>query len=326
ENCIAEMRYKRDKAGCAYIFRRDNASWVEQAKLAASDGAEDDRFGTSVHISGNYAIVGSCRDDDKGALSGSAYIYHNDGTSWTEQAKLTADDGKASSYFGLSVYISEDYAIVGATMAGGGGTIYVFTRDGFSWDQVSKQKASDGLPGDMFGCSIAASDDYVIVGANQSDNEAFDSGSAYIYQCADLLLPKVSVQPSGAAIATFGSAKNRYDIAQAIAGPSAEAVQSMPINFSLLQNYPNPFNPETWIPYQLGRDSDVAIKIHTPSGQLVRTLKLGDRSAGLYTEKTEAAHWDGTNDSGEPVAAGVYFYTIQTDDNYAATKKMVVVR
>jgi flagellar hook assembly protein FlgD len=76
----------------------------------------------------------------------------------------------------------------------------------------------------------------------------------------------------------------------------------------------------------LVRDTDVAIKIHTPSGQLVRTLELGDKLAGLYTERTKAAHWDGTNESGEAVASGVYFYTIQTDDDYTATKKMVIAR
>jgi hypothetical protein len=94
----------------------------------------------------------------------------------------------------------------------------------------------------------------------------------------------------------------------------------------LLQNYPNPFNPETWIPYQLAKNSSVAIKIYTSSGQLVRTLELGDKRAGLYAYKTDAAYWDGTNESGEPVASGVYFYTIQTDDNYTATKKMVMAR
>ena len=94
----------------------------------------------------------------------------------------------------------------------------------------------------------------------------------------------------------------------------------------LYQNYPNPFNPETWIPYQLGKDSSVVIRIHTPPGQLVRTLELGEKPAGLYTEKTKAAHWDGTNEAGEPAASGIYFYTIQTADDYTATKKMVIAR
>ena len=97
-------------------------------------------------------------------------------------------------------------------------------------------------------------------------------------------------------------------------------------NNKLYQNYPNPFNPETWIPYQLGGDSNVFIRIHTPSGQLVRTLELGDKSADLYADRTMAAHWDGNNESGEAVASGVYFYTIQTGEGYTSTKKMVVAR
>lgn len=93
----------------------------------------------------------------------------------------------------------------------------------------------------------------------------------------------------------------------------------------LLQNFPNPFNPETWMPYRLSEDSSVVIKIHTSSGQLVQTLELGHKPAGLYTEKTNAAYWDGTNEEGKQVASGVYFYTIQAGD-FTATKKMVVAK
>ena len=69
--------------------------WLEQAKLLASDGAVEDDFGYSVSISGDYAIVGAWGDDDNGVLSGSAYIFKRDDTSWTEQAKLLASDGAA---------------------------------------------------------------------------------------------------------------------------------------------------------------------------------------------------------------------------------------
>jgi flagellar hook assembly protein FlgD len=97
------------------------------------------------------------------------------------------------------------------------------------------------------------------------------------------------------------------------------------MSFHLGQNYPNSFNPETWIPYGLGEDADVSIKIHSASGQLVRTLSLGHKPAGYYSNKSEAAHWDGTNDNREPVASGVYFYTIQAGD-YAATRKMLMMK
>ncbi len=91
----------------------------------------------------------------------------------------------------------------------------------------------------------------------------------------------------------------------------------------LLPNYPNPFNPETWIPYQLSESSAVSIEIYSSEGQLIRTLDIGERSAGLYQIKGQAAYWDGKNDIGEPVASGVYFYTLSAGQ-YSATRKMLI--
>jgi hypothetical protein len=94
---------------------------------------------------------------------------------------------------------------------------------------------------------------------------------------------------------------------------------------ALLQNYPNPFNPETWIPYQLKEDSIVTVKIHSVKGELIRELRLGYKSAGLYMNQSRTAYWDGKNEAGEYVSSGVYFYTIQTD-KFSATKKMIICR
>ena len=91
----------------------------------------------------------------------------------------------------------------------------------------------------------------------------------------------------------------------------------------LAQNFPNPFNPETWMPFQLGETSFVAIQIHGASGRLVRTIDLGMKPAGFYMTQSTAAYWDGRNSSGEHVASGVYFYTLETDD-FAATRKMLI--
>ena len=97
------------------------------------------------------------------------------------------------------------------------------------------------------------------------------------------------------------------------------------MSFYLGQNYPNSFNPDTWIPYRLGEDADVTIKIHSASGQLVRTLNLGHKPAGFYSNRSEAAHWDGANESRESIASGVYFYTIQAGA-FTATRKMLMVK
>ena len=97
----------------------------------------------------------------------------------------------------------------------------------------------------------------------------------------------------------------------------------VPKQTALLANYPNPFNPETWIPYRLSEASDVTVTIYSMSGSPVRTLALGHRSAGLYQHKSRAAYWDGRNEFGEPVASGLYFYTLTAGD-FTATRKMLI--
>jgi len=99
----------------------------------------------------------------------------------------------------------------------------------------------------------------------------------------------------------------------------------VPHKNALLQNYPNPFNPETWIPFQLAQDGNVTISIYNVSGQLVRTLNLGYREAGLYLSKGLAAYWDGRTEMEEQTASGIYFYTIRVGD-FRATRRMVIIR
>ena len=97
----------------------------------------------------------------------------------------------------------------------------------------------------------------------------------------------------------------------------------VPENTVLLHNYPNPFNPETWIPYQLAKSADVTLTIYATDGKVVRTLILGHQSAGTYQSKSRAAYWDGRNQTGEPVASGVYFYTL-TAEGFTATRKLLI--
>ena len=93
----------------------------------------------------------------------------------------------------------------------------------------------------------------------------------------------------------------------------------------LAQNFPNPFNPETWIPYQLSKATEVKIDIYDISGHLVRSLNLGWQPLGSYMTPSSAAYWDGKNAVGERVASGIYFYTLQTSD-FAATRRMVILK
>ena len=97
----------------------------------------------------------------------------------------------------------------------------------------------------------------------------------------------------------------------------------VPENTALLHNYPNPFNPETWIPYQLSEPGDVRLTIYDIQGRVVRALDLGHQPAGVYRIRSRAAYWDGRNAVGEPVASGLYFYTLTAGD-FFATRKMLI--
>ena len=112
--------------------------------------------------------------------------------------------------------------------------------------------------------------------------------------------------------------------ASVLSSPAAPSVNlEDSVKNALLANYPNPFNPETWIPYQLSKASDVRVLIYSVNGALVRTLALGHQSAGTYRSRSRAAYWDGRNDFGERVASGVYFYTFTAGD-FRATRKMLI--
>ena len=179
-------RHNNGYSGSAYIFHYNGTSWVEQQKLNASDSAGGDFFGNSVSIAGDYALIGSYRDDDNGYDSGSAYIYYYDGISWIEQQKLNASDGDDDDRFGNSVSISGDYALVGVSHGYNissilTGSAYIFHYDGTSWAEQQKLNPSDGQHADWFGTSVSIAGDYALIGAVNDDDNGDDSGSAYLY-------------------------------------------------------------------------------------------------------------------------------------------------
>jgi hypothetical protein len=94
----------------------------------------------------------------------------------------------------------------------------------------------------------------------------------------------------------------------------------VPSAFELSQNYPNPFNPITAIRYSLHRPSQVSITVFNVLGQEVKTLENGIQAAGTY-ETT----WDGTNQTGQEVASGIYFYRIKAGEN-VETRKMLLLK
>lgn len=165
-------------SGSAYIFVRSGSSWSQQAKLTASDAAAGDTFGWSVAIHGDYAVVGASTDDDAGASSGSAYVFVRSGTSWSQQAKLTASDAASDDRFGWSVDIQGDSVVVGTLNAN---AAYVFVRSGTSWSEEAILTAASSSSGDRFGYSVSIFDEHVVVGAERSDIMSFDAGAAFVF-------------------------------------------------------------------------------------------------------------------------------------------------
>jgi len=169
--------------GSAYVFLRNGTAWSQQAKLTASDSAASDQFGYSVAISGDTVLSGAYLDDTEAGIdAGSAYVFQRTGTTWSQQAKLTAGDGAANDQFGTSVGISGDTAVVGVpnddTAAGSDtGSAYVFVRSGIVWTRQAKLTASDARVADHFGSAVAVSGDSVVVGAPYNNT----TGSMYVF-------------------------------------------------------------------------------------------------------------------------------------------------
>ena len=173
--------------GAAYIFVHSGKKWVQQAKLTASDAAENDQMGGRVAISGDTAILGAIRNDDptNGIDTGAAYVFVRSGNQWSQQAKLTASDAAEEDSLGWSIAISGDFAVVGAPKDNDNGkdsgSVYLFKRDGVKWSQQAKIIASDGAAGDLFGISVALSGNTILVGADLNDEKALNAGAVYVF-------------------------------------------------------------------------------------------------------------------------------------------------
>ncbi len=191
-------------SGSASIFRRDFGgpdNWGEVVEFVGSDTAAFDIFGRSVSISGDFAIVGAPWHDHVAGESGSAYIFQRDAggrENWGQVAELTSTDLAGNDFFGWSVSLSGDTALVGAWGNDDDddengietGSAYIFQRDfggTDNWGQVAKLTASDARLLDWFGMSVALNGDTAFVGAAMKDdadpaNINCQSGAAYIFQ------------------------------------------------------------------------------------------------------------------------------------------------
>jgi len=157
---------------------------TRQGQLIAGDILGGDMLGAKVAIDGDTAIVGVPRKDVGGSADqGAAYVFVRNGTTWVQQAKLTANDGQAGDQFGASVALKGDVAIVGALFGPGGihgheGVVYVFERSGTTWTEQLALSAADATSGDQFGFSVALDTNFIVVGAPGNNNF---QGAAYVF-------------------------------------------------------------------------------------------------------------------------------------------------
>ncbi|MCY3742208.1 MAG: cohesin domain-containing protein [Candidatus Poribacteria bacterium] len=202
-----------------------------------------------------------------------------------------------------------------------------------------------GLKGDVNGDGVVNVQDLALVagqlgqtGTNRADvngdgvvnvqDLAIVAGALGTTATAPALYPQVLQMFTAAEVKQWLSTAQQLDLTDTTAQRGILFLQQLlaaltPRETALLPNYPNPFNPETWIPYRLAKPADVRIAIHAADGQLVRVLVLGNQPAGMYQSRSRAAYWDGKNEVGEPVASGVYFYTLTAGD-FTATRKMLI--
>ncbi|MFQ5613515.1 MAG: hypothetical protein ACE5H9_15430 [Anaerolineae bacterium] len=188
-----------DESGAAYIFERNQGgvnNWGQVVKLTSDDIAPGDRFGWSVGISGNFAVVGAPADQDRGTDTGSVYIFerdHGGADNWGQVKKLIANDAAMYDIFGYALSIAENSVVVGAwgksDAGSSSGAAYVFQQGEAGvddWNQVAKLTASDAAAGDVFGWSVAISNNTAVIGAPYDADDGSDSGSAYVFQVTQL--------------------------------------------------------------------------------------------------------------------------------------------
>ena len=173
-------------AGAAYIFKNINNTWTRTAKLKPSDGAADKIFGGAVSLDGDYAAISSIESLQNTMYAGSVYIFHRNGETWTQTAKITPQIGLPES-FGASISLQGDRLLIGeyadsdisGIMAG---VAYIYQRTGTNWIETARLLPADLALWDYFGTAVTLHDNYAMIGAPFEDGHGTSSGVVYVFQ------------------------------------------------------------------------------------------------------------------------------------------------
>jgi hypothetical protein len=160
-------RATRRNPGRLWFFRKTQNDWTVEAELKSTGAASSDFFGRSVAVAGDTILVGAFGDDETAPGAGAAYVFRNAG-GWSQEAKLRADDGTASDFFGSAVALDGVRALIGARGESASmlaaGAAYVFAHDGAGWVQQQKLVAADAGTYDSFGVAVALHGAEVFIG------------------------------------------------------------------------------------------------------------------------------------------------------------------
>ncbi len=182
-----------DVSGAAYVFRREGASWVEEAKLVNPDPETGvvTQFGESIAMDGDAVAVGAPGDNDAGQYTGAVYVFRRGAGGWALEQKLIAQDAAALQFLGQSVGISGERILAGAYWDNHGGAVnrggaaYVFERSGGQWVQSAKLTDPTPQVEEIFGWSVACHGSVGLVGAQMADRPILDSGVVFAVDFGD---------------------------------------------------------------------------------------------------------------------------------------------
>lgn len=178
-----------DRAGAAYVFESNGATWQERQMLLPLDGLEQDYFGSAVDIYGDRIIIGAPGFFIPGigiSNPGQGYIFAKIGDQWEQAASLIPSDSSCCQLFAYDVQINGNFAFFSAPTEGPtndyDGAVYVFRLDGSEWVEYQKILPPAGDTAGRFGLSIALRGDQLLIGAPSISGAFAEEGKAYLYR------------------------------------------------------------------------------------------------------------------------------------------------
>ncbi len=271
---VGAFNHGEGREGAVFVFRYADGQWSQFDRLMPSTLEPGDSFGLSLDVEGDYAVVGAVNAYGNDVGSGLAYAFHWDGSAWLGDGILKAEDGKSADQFGFTVALAGRRIAVGAWQDEVGsvfsqGSAYLFERDETDWSQLAHVTADDGVESDVFGWAVDIDSEKLISGAPQEASNGIRAGAAYIQE----------------GFATVAVLENH---------PSSS-------NSTALAVEPNPSAGTMSIRVRLSEAADIELVILSLRGD-----RILSQAKGRYAEGEHILSWDGRDDAGNLLAAGVY--------------------